>query len=77
MASKVARGTPTGSAAKNTKRDEPNATGSTQVKSKSSEEKIRCLAYEKWEAAGRPACDGVEFWLQAEQECTQNGYKTN
>ena len=29
---------------------------------------IRMRAYEKWEAAGRPAGDGVQFWLQAETE---------
>jgi hypothetical protein len=77
MASKVARGTPAASTAQNTQRNEPSASGATQEKSISGEEKIRCLAYEKWEAAGRPACDGVEYWLQAEQECTQNGYKTD
>ena len=26
------------------------------------------LAYEKWEAAGKPPGDGSEFWLQAEKE---------
>ena len=25
-------------------------------------------AYYKWEAAGRPSGDGMEFWLQAEAE---------
>ena len=29
---------------------------------------IRTLAYHKWEAAGMPASDGVEFWLAAEAE---------
>lgn len=29
---------------------------------------IRQLAYEKWEAAGRPEGDGVQFWLEAEAE---------
>ena len=32
---------------------------------------IRARAYEKWEAAGRPAGDGVQFWLQAETELSQ------
>lgn len=32
------------------------------------EGKIRELAYLKWEAAGCPQTDGVEFWLQAEEE---------
>ena len=31
-------------------------------------EKIRELAYIKWEAAGCPCGDGVEFWLAAEAE---------
>ena len=35
---------------------------------KPSEERIRELAYQKWEEAGRPPGDGVEFWLAAEQE---------
>lgn len=29
---------------------------------------IRALAYRKWEEAGRPARDGVEFWHMAETE---------
>lgn len=32
------------------------------------EETIRTLAYLKWEAAGYPPGDGVEFWLTAERE---------
>jgi hypothetical protein len=32
------------------------------------DEDIRLAAYQKWEAAGKPAGDGVQFWLQAEQE---------
>ena len=31
-------------------------------------DQIRELAYRKWETAGRPAGDGVEFWLAAERE---------
>ena len=31
-------------------------------------EQVRERAYYKWEAAGCPCCDGVEFWLQAEAE---------
>ena len=31
-------------------------------------EKIRELAFIKWEAAGCPCSDGVEFWLAAEAE---------
>lgn len=33
-----------------------------------SEEAIRLCAYGKWEAAGRPAGDGMRFWLEAEKE---------
>ena len=33
-----------------------------------SEEATRVLAHRKWEVAGRPAGDGVEFWLEAERE---------
>jgi hypothetical protein len=33
-----------------------------------SEERIREAAYLKWEAAGRPDGDGVDFWLRAERE---------
>jgi hypothetical protein len=33
-----------------------------------SEDQIRLLAYQKWEAAGRPTGDGVDFWCAAERE---------
>lgn len=33
-----------------------------------SEDAIRLCAYQKWEAAGQPTGDGVQFWLEAEQE---------
>lgn len=36
-------------------------------KSPSSDD-VRILAYYAWEAAGKPAGDGVEFWLKAEGE---------
>lgn len=29
---------------------------------------IRLCAYQKWEKAGEPSGDGVEFWLEAEYE---------
>jgi hypothetical protein len=29
---------------------------------------IRLCAYQKWEEAGKPSGDGIEFWLEAEQE---------
>ena len=32
------------------------------------EQTIRQRAYERWEAAGRPEGDGVQFWLEAEKE---------
>ncbi|HET6572235.1 MAG TPA: DUF2934 domain-containing protein [Fimbriiglobus sp.] len=32
------------------------------------EQAIRELAYAKWEEAGRPPGDGVQFWLAAERE---------
>ena len=32
------------------------------------DEAIRELAHRKWEAAGRPAGDGLDFWLEAERE---------
>jgi hypothetical protein len=33
-----------------------------------SEEQIRVRAYQKWQAAGCPTCDGAGFWLEAERE---------
>jgi hypothetical protein len=32
------------------------------------EDEIRLLAHRKWEAAGCPAGDGIDFWLNAERE---------
>ena len=32
---------------------------------------IRLRAYRKWESAGKPTGDGVQFWLEAEQELMQ------
>ena len=37
-----------------------------------SDEKIRLCAYQKWEAAGKPSGDGVQFWLEAEQELVKD-----
>ncbi|CAN5381794.1 hypothetical protein BH10PLA2_BH10PLA2_26200 [soil metagenome] len=31
-------------------------------------EDVRVRAYRKWESAGKPNVDGVQFWLEAEQE---------
>jgi hypothetical protein len=36
-----------------------------------SDEDIRLCAYQKWEAAGKPTGDGVQFWLEAEQELVE------
>lgn len=36
-----------------------------------SEEAIRTYAYRKWETAGKPCGDGVNFWLDAERELSQ------
>ncbi len=32
------------------------------------EAEIRILAYHKWAFAGKPEGDGIQFWLEAEQE---------
>ena len=29
---------------------------------------VRLYAYQKWEIAGKPAGDGIPFWLEAENE---------
>ena len=34
-------------------------------------EDIRLCAYQKWVAAGKPNGDGVQFWLEAEQELVE------
>jgi len=33
-----------------------------------SAETIRICAYQKWESAGKPTGDGIQFWLEAEKE---------
>jgi hypothetical protein len=33
-----------------------------------SAQEIRLRAYLKWEAAGKPSGDGLQFWLEAERE---------
>jgi hypothetical protein len=35
---------------------------------KVSADDIRLCAYRKWESAGKPPGDGIQFWLTAEQE---------
>ncbi len=32
------------------------------------EETVRIRAYQKWETAGKPHGNGVQFWLEAERE---------
>ncbi len=39
-------------------------------------ETIREIAYHKWQAAGCPCGDGVEFWLEAETELSNNAQPT-
>lgn len=38
---------------------------------------VRELAYLKWEAAGSPAGDGFDFWLEAERELKVNRAATD
>lgn len=38
---------------------------------------IRELAYLRWEAAGFPAGDGFDFWLEAEREIKANQSASN
>lgn len=38
------------------------------MSSDSRQNAIRELAYTKWEQAGWPTGDGIQFWLEAEQE---------
>jgi hypothetical protein len=45
-----------------------NSTSAAQKNGTASEEAVRLLAYQKWEAAGKPAGDGSAFWEQAERE---------
>lgn len=44
------------------------AAPSGQQPTQGGEDEIRTVAYGKWEAAGFPAGDGLEFWLEAERE---------
>jgi hypothetical protein len=39
--------------------------------SQSLTDRIRELAYQKWEQAGRPPGDGKNFWDEAEKELTK------
>jgi hypothetical protein len=42
-----------------------------------SEEEIRVCAYHKWETAGKPTGDGVQFWLEAEQSLERRKNEKN
>lgn len=46
----------------------PVASGNLGHPSPACEDAIRLSAYQKWERAGKPPGDGVQFWLEAEQE---------
>lgn len=54
--------TATSTEASNAAAEEPHELVST--------EDIRLCAYRKWESAGKPTGDGVQFWLEAEHELT-------
>jgi len=45
--------------------------GQVQKGKANSEEVVRVRAHQKWETAGKPNGDGVNFWLEAEQEVLQ------
>ena len=54
--------------------ERPNARASDpghQTRTGPSEEAVWHRAYQKWDAAGHPAGDGVRFWWEAEQEISQ------
>jgi hypothetical protein len=65
MATKVAKSAKT-VAAKAAMRTKEHA--AIDAKTINIEEQIRRLAYQKWEAAGRPHGDGVCYWFEAERE---------
>lgn len=48
-----------------------------QQPSDACEEAIRTLAHSKWEAAGYPAGDGFDFWLEAEREVNAEGAESS
>jgi hypothetical protein len=39
-----------------------------EVEDSNTEQQVRELAYKKWQVAGEPEGDGVQFWLDAERE---------
>jgi hypothetical protein len=48
-------------------RPQPDQSGA-RTRALPTSDEIRQLAYEKWEAAGKPPGDGSDFWLQTEKE---------
>lgn len=46
----------------------PALEGQAQKAKSACEEMTRLGAYQKWETAGKPQGNGVQFWLDAEQE---------
>ena len=53
-----------------------DAMASSQPAKLIAEDAIRLRAYQKWEAAGKPVGDGVQFWLAAEKEFSRNRSRT-
>ena len=49
----------------------PSVSEQVQKGKTKSQEAVRVCAYQKWEAAGKPKGDGVNFWIEAEQEVVQ------
>ena len=49
----------------------PSESEQVQKEKAKSQEAVRGRAYQKWEAAGKPKGDGVNFWIEAEQELVQ------
>jgi hypothetical protein len=50
------------------KKDSEQSAEYREKREKAQDEAIRVRAYSEWETAGCPEGDGLEFWLQAEQE---------
>ena len=48
----------------------------TTIQSVGAKEAIQILAYQKWEAAGKPAGDGIQYWLAAEKELARHTPRT-
>lgn len=46
----------------------PSPDGQVPTATSVCEEAIRLRAFQKWEAAGKPQGNGVQFWLEAEQQ---------